>query len=390
MVQGGIIVFYYVDDIVFCYFKAQENQAEEAINRLSSIYNMKMLGEIEWFLGVRVLRDRTKKLLWLSQEAYIEKMANKFGVNLEKRLPDTPMAETRYSASEGQSTIQAIHLYQQKIGSALFAAITTRLDIAFAVSKLAQFSLNPSPQHEQAALRIFEYLYHTKGLAIQYGGSSEAREFLCFSDSSFADNKDRKSSQGWMMHLFGGPVAWKASKQATVTTSSTEAELLALSDATREAMYQRRLFEAIGVKLEGPLIMECDNVQTLDLVRKDDLKLNTRLRHVDIHNHWLRQEYREGRILVEWLSTDKMPADGLTKPLPRQKHENFTALSGMVDISTRLAAERRMKILKKRIVKTDSGVQIACLADRKVKIRPHQHLDEDFQIDIDDESQIDS
>lgn len=52
---------------------------------------MTMLGELEWFLGIRVLRDRQKRLLWLSQEAYIEKMANKFGIKIGKKKPDSPM-----------------------------------------------------------------------------------------------------------------------------------------------------------------------------------------------------------------------------------------------------------------------------------------------------------
>ena len=56
---------------------------------------MKSLGEIEWFLGIRVIRDRSKRLLWLSQEVYIDKMVNKFNVQLDKKLPDTPMISTQ-------------------------------------------------------------------------------------------------------------------------------------------------------------------------------------------------------------------------------------------------------------------------------------------------------
>ena len=82
MMRGGILGFYYVDDTVFCYHKSIEGQALKAIEHLCSIYTMKSLGEIEWFLGIRVIRDRSNRLLWLSQEAYIDKMANKFGVQL--------------------------------------------------------------------------------------------------------------------------------------------------------------------------------------------------------------------------------------------------------------------------------------------------------------------
>ena len=137
-------------------------------------------------------------------------------------------------------------LYQQKLGSMLYAATATRPDIAFAVSRLAQFNHDLKQEYHRAADRVIQYLYGTRNRAICYGdivsgtndmrdngGSrdgNEARSFICANDASFADNTvDRKSSQGYIMTLFGGPIAWRANKQDTVTTSSTEAELLALS-----------------------------------------------------------------------------------------------------------------------------------------------------------------
>ena len=86
------------------------------------------------------------------------------------------------------------------------------------------------------------YLLTTKDMCISYGPST-SKSFICASDSSFADNiMDRMSSQGYVMLLFGGPIAWRANKQDTVTTSTTEAELLALSQATKESLFIRRLF----------------------------------------------------------------------------------------------------------------------------------------------------
>ena len=57
-----------------------------------------------------------------------------------------------------------------------------------------------------------------------------------------------------------------------------------------------------------------------------------KLKHVDIHNHWLRQEVRTGKIEIFWVLTTEMPADGLTKPLSCQKHEAFIHLLGLVEI----------------------------------------------------------
>ena len=74
------------------------------------------------------------------------------------------------------------------------------------------------------------------GIAFTKGEMLELKVFECSSDAAFADNPDRKSSFGYLFKLFGGPIAWKATKQATVTTSSTEAELLAISTASKEVL----------------------------------------------------------------------------------------------------------------------------------------------------------
>lgn len=100
-------------------------------------------------------------------------------------------------------------LYQQKVESLLFAAITTRPDIAFAVSELSQFNQHPGTKHYEVADRVFYYLSRTQDYCIRYRG--EARDissFVCASNASFAENLlDRKSSQGYMMKLFGSAMA---------------------------------------------------------------------------------------------------------------------------------------------------------------------------------------
>jgi hypothetical protein len=177
------------------------------------------------------------------------------------------------------------------------------------------------------------------------------QSFICASDASFADNTiDRKSSQGFIMTLFGGPIAWRANKQDTVTTSSTEAELLALSQMAKEAIFISRLFKAMTLKLNEPLYIDCNNTQTLRLIKEDKAKLITKLRHVDIHQHWLRQEYAMKRVLFRWKPTKEMLADGLTKALPKQKFRNFVDMIGMVDIRERLDTERRMEDMKEKLL----------------------------------------
>jgi hypothetical protein len=175
-----------------------------------------------------------------------------------------------------------------------------------------------------------------------YGGEDDLRSFVCASDASFADNTlDRKSSQGYIFTLFGGPVAWRANKQDTVTTSSTEAELLALSQAAKEAIYMARLFKALSLELNEPLSIQCDNRQTLRLLVEESLKLQTKLRHVDIHSHWLRQEVQRRAVHLEWRESKKMMADGLTKALGYQNFVKFRSMIGLMNEEQRLLLAKR-------------------------------------------------
>ncbi len=371
--KDGVLVFYYVDDIVFIYRKEHLAQAEAAITGLKRQFEMTDCGELKWFLGIHVVRNRQKRLLWLSQAAYIEKVANESGIDLSTRPPETPMAETELLPTPTdypQASPASVTQYQGKVGSILYAAITTRPDVAFAASRLARFNSNPSQIHQEAADRAIRYLYHTRDRSICYGVGNKA--LVCASDASFGDNTmDRKSSQGYIMMLFGGAIAWRANKQDTVTTSSTEAELLALSQAAKEALFMGRLFKALSLELNEPLVIQCDNRQTIRLVVEESAKLDTKLRHVDIHNHWLRQEYSSGRVLVEWVETARMPADGLTKALGKGKYQGFICQIGLQGIKDQLESVRRMEELRDRIRNPQHYDDVICIKTGGRQMRRH-------------------
>jgi len=121
--------------------------------------------------------------------------------------------------------------------------------------------------------------------------------------------------------LFRGLINWKATLQRSVTRSTTEAELLSLSMAAVEIIWWQRFFKAIGLNLERDFTLLCDNMQTIRLLRQDTPKLDTKLRHIDVHQHWLRQEVQDKKIDVQWVPIDKMPTNSLTKILPCQRYE---------------------------------------------------------------------
>jgi hypothetical protein len=126
--------------------------------------------------------------------------------------------------------------------------------------------------------------------------------------------------------MYGGPVIWKASMQDTVTTSTTEAELLALANIAKETMALQRFFKDLAVEIGETWEIFCDNQQTIRLVVNKSERMITKLRHVDIQNMWLKQEHARGSFKITYLPTNDMPADGFTKNLTRQKFEGFRAL----------------------------------------------------------------
>jgi hypothetical protein len=248
--------------------------------------------------------------------------------------PRTPFPNIDLSPNPDQATDSFIHQYQRKVGSSIYPAVISRPDIAFPASQLSRFMQNPSPAHMVAADQLIQYLWGTRFLAIQFDGHiDEAKQFILASDASFADNSiDRKSTQGFIMMLFGGPIAWRSSKQSIVTGSSTESELLSFVNTTKEGMQAFRVFRDMQLDLNTKLKVYCDNKQALRMITSSNAATRTALKHVDVPHLWIRQEYQHGFVEAEYMPTNEMPADGLTKALPRQKLEAFIEQLGLVDI----------------------------------------------------------
>ena len=253
-----LILFFYVDDFVMLYRVEDEERFKAFEKALLAKYEIRSLGNLSWFLGIRIIRS--DDILYLCQDSYIEKIAEKYSATAAGPYTKTPLTTDPLVEYEGLTSSSQIYAYQQRIGSLTFAATTTRPDISFATAKLAQYLTNPSPTHIQAANRVLSYLYHTRHLAIAFSKAKENPIFLSSSDAAFADDsKTCKSSFGYLMQLYGGPVDWKASKQSTVTTSSTEAELLALSETGRQTIWWKRFFKGIQFETDQPILIHCDN-----------------------------------------------------------------------------------------------------------------------------------
>ena len=322
MTGRNVIILFYVDDILLLYWPQDIYIAQEFDCFLSSRFKTTCSGEAKWFLGINIIRDKINKRLWLSQQSYCEKIGIKFNIEGRTNYPKLPLPPSiNVSKNQKQATKSQIQGYQQKIGSIGYAAVSTRPDVARSHAVLAQFLQNPSEECLGLADHLISYLYGSKDLCLCFDGNGVAWEIFC--DASYADNDDRKSSQGLLFKMFGGAVEWKATKQKTITTSTTEAELLALSSIASSSYWWQRLFAALNFDTGLKPTIRCDNQQTVKIANSDIDCIHTKLRHVDIHQLWIRQETSKGKMNVEWIPTTKQEADGFTKLLSRQNFEVF-------------------------------------------------------------------
>jgi hypothetical protein len=210
--EDGIIIFFYVDDIVLLCRSENLSKLHELRTALMQRYKMRDLGKLSWFLGIRIIRDRSQRKLWLCQDSYIKKITATFHLE-DRKPPATPMAVEELTPNDKQATPQEIYLYQRKVGSLLYATTITRPDAARTANKLSEFLINPSARHQEAVNRAISYLYGTSALAIEYSVLIDQSAAVCAGDAAFADNPvTRYSTEGYLFKLFNGPIDWRSIK----------------------------------------------------------------------------------------------------------------------------------------------------------------------------------
>ena len=217
--------------------------------------------------------------------------------------------------------------YQSMVGSLLYAAIATRPDIAQAVGVVSKFCANPTQNHLTAAKRILRYLKATAYLGLSYKKCADGN-LIGYSDADWVgDIDDCHSTSGNVFSFACGAVSWLSKKQATVSLSTAEAEYVALSTATQEAIWLRRLLADIGEPPEGPTEIYEDNQGAISMAKNP--VGHARTKHIDIRYHFVREGVRDGAIALKYIATDEMIADILTKPLPNHRFQKLVTELGM-------------------------------------------------------------
>ncbi len=170
------------------------------------------------------------------------------------------------------------------IGSLLYLALGTRLDIACTVQTVSQFASNPGPEHWTALKRIFKYIAGMWDYELVYYTEGDKVFSHGYTDADFTGNPDdRKLISGYAYFIADATFAWSSKKQSTVALSSTEAEYTALAHATRQAIWNWNLLAELGYNQDEATVLYKDNQSAIAIAC--DPAYHARLKHFDVQNH---------------------------------------------------------------------------------------------------------
>ena len=328
-VKGNTYIAVYVDDLLIA--GPLKEEIQELKDALSNRFQMTDLGPCSYYLGMTVVRDRKNRIIRLSQKGYIEKILKDFGM-CEAKPQYTPMKTDQIETPEDYEPTDEIKTwYAKAIGNLMYAMLGTRPDIAYAVSYCSRFLAKPTEAHRAAVKRIMRYLKATIDLCLVYEG--EIEPLTGFTDSDWAgDRETRRSTSGYVFNLGSGAISWSSKRQSSTALSSCEAEYIGQTQATKEAIWLRRLLTELQVANEeehapAATIIYGDNQGAIALARNP--QFHARTKHIDVQHHFVREKQHSGEVDLQYVPTDQQVADGLTKALPKDKFEVFRSALGL-------------------------------------------------------------
>ncbi|WVZ76497.1 hypothetical protein U9M48_024472 [Paspalum notatum var. saurae] len=239
-------------------------------------------------------------------------MLKKFNMGGSKPLATHMSINTALDADEDREAVDQKE-FRGMIGSLLYLT-ATRPDIQFAAS--------PRIFHLEAVKRIFRYLKFTPELGLWYSSGSSF-SLRGFSDADHAGCRiDRKSTSGTCQLLGTYLVSWSSRKQACLSLSTTEAEYIATAICCSQLLWMKATLSDFGLRF-GKIPLLVDSTSAISVAKNP--VLHSRIKHIDVRFHFLRDHYKKGNIdLIHVVSANQL-ADIFTKPL---EFDAFTHLRG--------------------------------------------------------------
>ncbi|GJV72896.1 retrovirus-related pol polyprotein from transposon TNT 1-94, partial [Tanacetum coccineum] len=310
----------YVDDIIFA--STDPKDCDRFSTEMSSKFQMSMMGQISFFLGLQI--SQNPRGIFINQSKYANEILKKF--NLHKSDPvDTPMVE-RTKLDEDLSGIPVDQTqYRSMIGSLMYLT-ASRPDLVFAVCMCARYQSKPTKKHLEAVKRVFRYLQGSINMGLWYPKDT-AMALTAYADADHAGCQDtRRSTSGSAQFLGDKLVSWSSKKQTSTSISSTEAEYIAMSGCCAQILWMRSQLSDYGFAYNH-IPLYCDNKSAIALCCNN--VQHSKSNHIDIRHHFIREQVEKGVVELYIMRTEYQLADIFTKALPRERFEFILPRLGM-------------------------------------------------------------
>jgi len=187
----------------------------------------------------------------------------------------------------------------------------------YAVSVVSRSMENPTRSDVTQVKRIFRYLRGTTSVGIVYKPQLDNKSLICYSDADHSGDKTSgRSTTGVICMYSGGAISWLSQRQTSVAISTTEAEVLAASEAAREVVWLNRLLSDIAGYSEVPEI-QVDNEAAIRLAQNPEH--HRRTKHILTRHFFVREKVIEEELSVKKVTTELQVADALTKCVYRPR-----------------------------------------------------------------------
>jgi hypothetical protein len=316
--DNEILMFFYVNDIVFAFTASRKKDAENLIRRLKDIFDMRDLDSLNFFLDVRILQKLDT--IWLIQDFYMNKLIKNYVINIEYKTTTFLSYQSLMSYIDEMNQ-EKVHVYRQKVKSICYFVIIIQSNIIKIASESTRHFINFDSKHLKTANHCIKYLHVIKFLNIRYSNSKnekfnnqisssnkeksnkkmsstsnskwnkktssnkENKDKQIFEktiDAFFANDHDRKNAEEYIFKLFDNMIDWVVKKQFIVSIFIIEAKLLSMLHVDKKLIWWIHLFQKLKFDSNQKIMIYNDNLQTIRLFILKFFKIEIKLRHVDI------------------------------------------------------------------------------------------------------------
>ncbi len=341
--ESTTLVLVYVDDVLLA--GNDLSQINATIDSLKLKFLVKELGFPETYVGFEVERSEQNHTLTLHQRTYARTFLQMFLPENQRGRRSTPINTFGNFPRMGNSEdpLPASIPYRSIIGTLYYYANGTRPDILFAVNYLSRVQAKPKNIHWTLLQQVLRYIDSTREMGLTF--TSSESEICAYVDADFASDytlrvpnhdttqqenepaadivseehlkeemyEKHKSTSGCLIQAYGNSVAWLCRKQPAITTSTTEAEFVAVAESSSLIIFIKEITSEIYNSSSKPVTIYEDNISTSTLLKS--IFHHGKLKHLALRVLRVKELIWRNIVNIQQIPTADQIADIFTKPL---------------------------------------------------------------------------